>query len=668
MTRIAAIVSWSEERVTAEDIEPLTRPYSDLDWRYTISRNGAAVLACGVREGRCASIGESTDGVLSLVADADISDPEIPPGLAQCASTHTILRAVDRHRDNAPDRVDGEFAFAWYDSTERRFAAARDPFGIRPLVFQSQEDRLYVASEPKQLLAHRAIPLGVDPLLVGEYLFGRFENASRTFFSGIERLKPACRLAARDRKIQVDRYWNPEIEAHHRTTDQIHAGFRERLTDAVRKRLDTRHATLFDLSGGLDSTALVAMAARIGRQDPAALPRIELVSGRFPGLPCDEGEYIQSVRDRVPFDAHDLFPMEIDPLATLEEDHWHLDAPFADIQRGLFDQIRATAIDRGCTRWITGLGGDELLHEEYILRDLARWGRFASLSREAWLGQRTSWNSFPQLFFDGLKGAVPEPVRRLYWALRGSQWSPPSWANPTFVSAFRENPIVEEEDASQFESWTRQWIYRWMTYPHIGWVLEGRNALAHAAGFSPHHPFFDRSLVEFVLSIPATQRLPGGAWKALVRRGLASDLPRAITERPRKTVFASFDTRVMERCSAPLARRIFDGAWHSEAFVLQIEAERIFSAWKIGVAQPHAQEEMWRIANLELWLRGLAKYGAMRDERAGAPRTTEASKKPNLRRYSTPRVDVLGDMTVVTQKSGGNPDSNQTSKAGKGGG
>ncbi len=532
------------------------------------------------------------------------------------STVELLLAAYERWGTAMLDHIDGEYAFVLWDRRRDRLLAARDPFGARPLFYGVWDQRLILASEPKQILTLPGVTAEPDPLIVGEYLFGQFEDLTRTFFRGVRRLEPASCLRADSGGCRVQRYWNPGLKSDTlaKTLPKSQAGllarFRHELGRSVDRRLSRQRGNLLDLSGGLDSTSIVATSGTLARESAAAFPPIETVSGIYPGLPCDEARYSAAMSRAVPFCGHRVYPLQEEILDDLLDDFWHIDSPFADLQRGLFVATRRLALERGTRNLVTGLGGDELLHEEYYLSDLARNGHFVLLVREAWAGSHNSWNSFPDLLFGGLKRLAGPRLKRLYKCVRRKAWSPPTWSNPDFLAFFKTCPEVPQVPAPGFDSLTQTWALRWLGFPGLAWVIEARRAQAARHGLEFRHPYLDRRLAELVLSIPFERRRPRGQWKMLLRSGLAAELPEEVAQRSRKTIFTSFSNMMMKEIQQNLRERLFLGnRWHSDEFVLAREAQRLFETTVVQQeSEWSATDNLWRIATLELWLRNFGRY------------------------------------------------------------
>jgi len=171
---------------------------------------------------------------------------------AETSDAAIILSAYLKWGVNLLDRIDGDFAFAIWDSKKDRVFAAREPFGVKPFFYNWRSKCFIFGSEPKQILLHPEISTEPDNMIVGEYLFNNFDDINRTFFKQVSRLKPSHYLLATKNSVKQIRYWNPDPdnETIYPNPDDYLKRFKELFVDSVRKRLTNSHTVAAQLSGG----------------------------------------------------------------------------------------------------------------------------------------------------------------------------------------------------------------------------------------------------------------------------------------------------------------------------------------------------------------------------------------------------------------------------------
>lgn len=350
-------------------------------------------------------------------------------------------------------------------------------------------------------------------------------------------------------------------------------------------------------------------------RDPVGYPRVETLSATFGDLPCDESKYIEAVARQVPFRHHTFCPLDLGLTEGPAEAFWRVDSPFVSIERGLFSYCANILSAVGARTLLIGLGGDELVHEPYFLRDLARQKRYLRLFLESWKIGKNSGDDAVRLCFDAVRSSVPAAITHWSRRVRETVWQPPDWVTPTFRDFFRHCPEPPLLPRMGFRSLTQEATFQWLNSPAFGWFLEGMEVEGAYAGFAVRHPFLDRPLAEFVLAIPFEARLPEGQWKSLLRRSLAGDLPPEIAQRRQKTVFNAYHVHLLASSRTSLMETLFAAnQWAAEPYIVRANALRLFQEFSgQNAATPwFVVETLWRIATLELWLRQLSRYQKMK--------------------------------------------------------
>ncbi|MEO7095163.1 MAG: asparagine synthase (glutamine-hydrolyzing), partial [Polyangiales bacterium] len=178
------------------------------------------------------------------------------------SDSEVLLHLYEERGLDAVLALRGEFAFVLWDERNQRLVAGRDRFGIKPLCWATHDGALFVASQAKALFA-AGVPAGWDHDSVFQALSMQYTLPDRTLFSGVHVLRPGHLLVAEGGRIDVRPYWDLDLPVDPRAIDDHEAieTFRTSFDDAVRARLVADVPVAFQLSGGLDSTAVAAVAA-----------------------------------------------------------------------------------------------------------------------------------------------------------------------------------------------------------------------------------------------------------------------------------------------------------------------------------------------------------------------------------------------------------------------
>lgn len=619
MSGIAGILQWNGAPVPQETVDRmagLMRHRGPDGLR--VDRRGPVAFAHALRAQRTVELRQVQpvwldDSGLAIVADATIFNRrELQHRLGPVdwfrsdpSDAELILAAFQRWGEDVVDLLDGEYAFVIADSTLRRVFAARDVFGVRPLFFHCDRDGLVFASEPKQIIAAGVSP-AINDEIVGEFLFDFFQSHDQTFFRHVNRLKPGHRLIATPDSCTQSLYWkiDPDRETHLPARQDYLDRFRELLREAVAKRLETDYPAVAHLSGGFDSSSVVALAAAIFREGRRDTSRLHTISNVFPGTDCDETVYSQAVADSTEFPHHRLEPMAEPVWQGAEEDAWQTDGPWgADLQRGVFSAHARVLRETGARLVLTGIGGDEIADEPYYLNDLVTRRRYFRAVRDMWRMRDYAYR--PHLMIKWvLRASVPKPLKRLYRRFRPAIDRFPDWAAPSFVEYFRACPSPQPRQDC-FPSLTQQVSYNCLTGAWLCWCLEYQEQKWSYLGADVRHPFLDRALAEFCLSIPFGERIPDAKFKYLLREGMGPSLPPVLANRKRKTVFYAYERTVLARDKELIAADVSGpGRDRLQPYILP-------EFLSLKVLEKFPDNQLWKIASLHLWLNLHARYNSL---------------------------------------------------------
>jgi len=240
------------------------------------------------------------------------------------SDTEVLLHAYLVWGEKCLDRLNGMFAFAIYDGHTQSVFAARDRFGEKPLYVLEHNGTLYLASELKALVETGLVEKRLDPVAMYNYFANSYVMGPRTIFRGVRRLQPGHWLKAEGASVHEQCYWAPPNPTEERTDEKVI--IEEALVilkDSVRLRLVSDVPVGFFLSGGVDSSAVVALASEASGQ------RLETFSIGFDEARYDEREYARYVARKFGTRHHE-FLLEPGSIDIVEQIAWHTDEPFAD--------------------------------------------------------------------------------------------------------------------------------------------------------------------------------------------------------------------------------------------------------------------------------------------------------------------------------------------------
>jgi asparagine synthase (glutamine-hydrolysing) len=284
------------------------------------------------------------------------------------SDTETIVHLYEDDGVEFLRHLEGMFALAIWDARHRQLVLARDRLGKKPLVYRVENGRLLFASELKSLLEVPGVPREIDPGAVDEYLTYQYVPHPNTIFRGIRKLPPAHYAVYRDGRFNVGCYWQPDFTREvRRPAAEYRRELRRLLTGAVEKRLQSEVPLGAFLSGGVDSSIVVALMQQLVRQP------VKTFSIGFPVAEFDETHYAREVAQHLGTDHHEE-RVEPDAVSVLPKLVWHYDEPFAD-SSAIPTYYVAQMTRRHVTVALTGDGGDELFagYDRYRAVKLAGW-------------------------------------------------------------------------------------------------------------------------------------------------------------------------------------------------------------------------------------------------------------------------------------------------------
>jgi asparagine synthase (glutamine-hydrolysing) len=271
--------------------------------------------------------------------------------------TEILPHLYERHGTRIAEQLRGKFAVAVWDGRRRRAVVARDRLGVKPLYWARAGDRVVFASELKSLLASGLIGTELDYEAIDAYLAFGFFSGPRTPLAQVSKLLPGHRLVIDETGVAVERYWSYPVpeERTGLSLDEWGEGLIEQLEDAVRSRLMSDVPLGAMLSGGLDSSVIVALMAR-NMPDPVKTFSV----GFAEDGPKNELSDARLVSQALGTDHHELELSVTDAQVDLAQLSWQMDEPLADLSSLGFSALSELAA-RHVTVALSGQGADELL-------------------------------------------------------------------------------------------------------------------------------------------------------------------------------------------------------------------------------------------------------------------------------------------------------------------
>ena len=496
----------------------------------------------------------SEDGDVHLVGNGEIYNHELLRAelearghtLASRSDVEVALHAYEEWGESFVERLQGMFALALWDARSRTLVAARDRAGEKPLYYACTGHRLILASEIKALLAHPDVSREVDPDALDQFLTYEYVIAPRTIFSSIRRLPAAHYLVYRHGKLEVRRYWDAANVARRTwNDDDAAAALRQTLQRAVARQTMSDVPLGAFLSGGLDSSAIVAMMAESSGRHGTMVNTFSMgfADGSYNELP-----HARSVAARFRT-RHREGMVQPDVAELFHRLIVHLDEPFADVS--LIPTFLVSQIARAHVKVaLSGDGGDELFggYDTYDADRLAR-RISAVLPQPAVAAIEGLASLFPpserkkglvnklKRFVTGLAGA-PADIGHYRWMTHLSPASKRELYTPALRAALAGTdvyrPIRDALGAADTEDLLNRQLYTDLSVYLADDILVKVDRMSMAASLETRAPFLDVDVMELAFSMPGRLKIRRGVRKYVLKRAMADTLPSSILRRSKE--------------------------------------------------------------------------------------------------------------------------------------
>ena len=470
--------------------------------------------------------------LLEALGLADAEGPALSDGAL-------LLLAFRRWRHDTWRRLLGPFVCALYDRVDHQVICARDALGERDLCYYLDRSLLLVASEPQAMLAHPSASNGLDQETVARLFTWTFP-AQKTLFRDICQVVPGSVLRVGEAHIERKRFWSlAEIEQSTspglRGDDDYAAEYGRLMAEAVRCRLRINGKSAIKLSGGLDSSAVAALWSLEQRGTDFVVPSYSWVFNNFPA--CDERTYISELGKQCGLNTKYVNCDSAWTLSNLARLSQNPNQPDLELFRGLQERLHERLALDGVRVVLTGYYGDDLYQGDD--------GWFASLiTDQQW---RIVWKILSE-------GGQTHAIRSLLSSIRVRAHAIPvigqtptmGWIGPQRSSALPEwlTPkaceilAMTDLGSAKRTQLDRQVRHARLFNPRLAWFSSlARYADIHH-GLEERHPFRDRRLVEFMLTIPTHQLRRLETNRFVLRNAMRKIWPDKITQRTGKTALA----------------------------------------------------------------------------------------------------------------------------------
>jgi asparagine synthase (glutamine-hydrolysing) len=535
------------------------------------------------------------------------------------SDTEVLLHLYEEMGSACAERLRGMFAFAVWDAPRKQLFLARDRLGKKPLYYWHRDGLFLFASEIKALLCHPAVSRALDWEAFHHYLAFGYTPAGRSIFDGVAKLPPAHIATWQAGELRLQQYWTlPQggsLPGSRLSLPEATARVRDTLREAVRLRLESDVPLGVFLSGGIDSSAVVASMREVTGQRIATF---SIGFGRA-APSFDELPYARMVARRFETDHYEeiLEPKVTDLLHAVVH---HFDEPFAD-SSAIPSFVVAQATARHVKVALSGIGGDEAfagyprylglrLSERYA--KLPKWFRSVGgtlaphLLRES--DRSRNWGDWARRFAAGAEQPLPD--RYIGWTRFFSDAELRHLATPALQAHWHAD--VEATQRAAFAGAAHDdpvdgaFRIDLSTYlPEDLLVMADRMSMAHSLELRA--PFCDHRIIEESLRIPPSLKIPGFHLKGLLKTAFADTLPPQVLSHRKQGFMVPLGRWLRTELRDAMEELLAPDRLRARGF-FRPDAVEALKREHLRQTRSHS-DRLWTLMMAELWLRQYLDQG-----------------------------------------------------------
>ena len=465
---------------------------------------------------------------------------------ASLSDTEVLLHLYEEFGSDAVTRLNGQWAFAIWNSREHTLFLSRDRLGVRPLFYTQAGAEFLFASEIKALFAHPAVSREIDPVGLDNVFTFWTTLAPRTMFKGIQELPPGHSLTWRDGEIRVERHWQPTFTPRsHADAGDEHERLLDLLAGATKLRLRSDVPVGAYVSGGLDSAVITSLATRVSTAP------VRTFSISFSDAEFDESAYQRQVVAALGTEHRELRCTSDDIARVMPNVVWHAEMPLLRTSPAPLYLLAQMVRADGYKVVLTGEGADEVFGGYDIFKEakLRRfWAKFPQSSRRAALVKQL-YPYLPSLqrqpaaalraFFDDARDDLRDPCfsHLPRWRTTSRMKLFASDAVKSALGAYDGRAELMGQLPGGFDMWDPfcQSQYLEMTQLLPGFILSSQgDRVAMAHGVEGRFPFLDPDVVGYASTLPPTLKMKALNEKYLLKQAARTLVPPDVLRRPKQ--------------------------------------------------------------------------------------------------------------------------------------
>jgi asparagine synthase (glutamine-hydrolysing) len=547
--------------------------------------------------------------------------------------TEVIVHLYEEFAEHCVEKLRGMFAFAIWDDRRKLLFIARDRLGIKPLYYASSSTSLVFASEMKAILADPGVHRELEPATIDRFLSFNYTPGEETFFKNIHKLEPAHYMVVRQGELRIRRYWDLHFstELEHPNQKQAEERLVNLLEESVRLHMISDVPVGFLLSGGLDSTAMLSLAAGKSVQPISSYT----IGFSEPGIE-DERPYARLAASRYGVKHYEMTMTSKDFVDFLPQYVWHMEEGVCEPPAIALYYISKLAKEH-VKVLISGEGGDEAFAGYPNYRNLLWLERLKSALgplRGVFSSALGAFNSVARS--KKIAKYLPLldiPLSSYYYSRTASPFSffnQP--ANPVYSSAFA-SVVDKRKSLSGVQKYLQGDLNNLNKMLYVDtktWLpddlLIKADKITMANSVELRVPFLDHKVMEFAASLPANFKVHGFTTKYLAKKALSHRVPQEIINRKKTGFPVPYESWLRTDLNSWLRDLLFSQRAMERGYFDRGGVENLFSKNSETGAY---SKEIFCLAVLELWHRIFSDGGNF-------PVSHEGGKLDNNERYPCP--------------------------------
>lgn len=477
-----------------------------------------------------------------------------------------VLRAYETWEQDCLAHIDGDFALAIWDERRQELFCARDRVGNKPFNYYFDGSTLVFASELHAILALPSVPKEPNEGMLAEVMSDEWMTRDETIWRGVRRLVAAHTMIVGKSGQHISRYWAPDTTKafRYRRDHEYFEHYLDIFTDCVRRKSRSHLPIAYEVSGGLDSSAVFCVAHKLLRESRLPAQDVVAYTLAFYDEPeSNEVAYAKAVGEYIGVNIHEVKPSRLPIEWYREQAHFYQNIP--NFPNGAMSTaLHQRASSSGHRVLVTGVGGDHFLSgsqcyyaEELLKGHLDCVIDCLKVDVEA-LGAR---RALARLIRQGFAPLLPKPIRAFPQSLFSRTLQKSRLHEAWLAQPLREllrartNKFASEAQ-TPVACLGQRYLLAVLNHAFDDWGRELMQRSAARHGLELRHPFFSKNFIEFAFATPERLRSRGTQTKRIHAESLVGILPEVVRLRTSKAAFMAPSVNQLKQLEATLRSEI----------------------------------------------------------------------------------------------------------------